>query len=169
MWPPASTASRRPLLCALQPRESSSSLGSQTQLHSPRSRKLKHDKTPIKNMYGRCRSHSTEEQSRRDFQNSLVTGGEGQAREQIPGGRRRRLRRRGELKAVAECAGVRRFGRLDPQPPPAAPSGLRQDDDAGDRDAHDDPDTGVGGHRPAAALSARGGHGRAGGARGLGF
>jgi hypothetical protein len=102
-------------------------------------------------MDGRCRPHSTEEQSRRGFQNSLVTGGEGQAREQMPGGRRRRLRRRGELKAVAECAGVRRCGGFDPQPPPAAPSGLRHEDDAGDSDARDDPDTGVGVHRPVAA------------------
>jgi len=87
-------------------------------------------------------------------------------------GGRRRLWRRGELEAVAEGSSVGRRAGLAPQPTPAAPRRLREDDDAGDGDTCDDPDAGVGGDRPAASGAARlrrGGHRCGGGVRMLGF
>jgi hypothetical protein len=43
-------------------------------------------------------------------------------------------------------------GGLAAQPPPAAPRGLRQDDDSGYGDARDDPGAGVGVRRCAAGV-----------------
>lgn len=107
-----------------------------------------------------------------NFQGSLVTSGEVQAREQVARGGRRRLRRRGELEAVAEGSSIGRHARLATQPPLAAPRRLREDDDASDGDSCDDPDARVGDDRPAASRATRlprGGHRCGGGVRRLGF
>lgn len=79
-------------------------------------------------------------------------------------GGRRWLRRRAKLKAVAEGSRVGWRAGYAPQPPAAAAaaSDLLEDDDAGDGDARDNPDAGVGSDRPAASGAARlrrGGHG----------
>jgi len=104
----------------------------------------------------------TEQTSRAgSFQDSLVTSGERQAREKVASGGRRRLRRRVELEAVAEGSSVGWRARHAPQPPPPAPRDLREDDDARDGDARDNPDAGIGNDRPAASGAARlrrGGH-----------
>lgn len=99
----------------------------------------------------------------------VVADGEGEVRELLARGGRRGLRRRGENEAVAEGPGVgRRGGLAAAQPPPAAPRGLREDDDPGDGDARDDPGARGGIRRGAAgARSGRGVHGGGGG--GLGF
>lgn len=98
----------------------------------------------------------------------VVADGEGEVRELLARGGGRGLRRRGEHEAVAEGPGVGRGGGLAAQPPPAAPRGLREDDDPGDGDARHDPGARGGIRRGAAgARSGRGVHGGGGG--GLGF
>lgn len=98
------------------------------------------------------------------FQDSLVTSGEGQTRENVASRGRRGLRRRVKLKAVAEGSSVGWRAGHAPQPPAAAARDLREDEDARDGDARDNPDAGIGSNRAAASGAARlrrGGHGGA--------